>query len=106
MRSISRAGAGACTTVPAQARQASFGRLVTITRYCAGIIQPLGGVVADYRHRRLAAWARGVLRRQRHLDPRQVCRQRTAARAPLGFLSLGHHVAGHLEPGRLGGLTT
>ena len=35
--SISRAGAGACTTVPAQARQANFGRLVTITRNCAGI---------------------------------------------------------------------
>ena len=35
--SISRAGADACTTVPVQARQASFGRLVTITRYCAGI---------------------------------------------------------------------
>src|SRR5271167_300210 len=34
--SISRAGAGACTTVPGQARQASFGRRVTITRNCAG----------------------------------------------------------------------
>ena len=35
--SIKRAGAGACTTVPVQDRQASFGRLVTITRNCAGI---------------------------------------------------------------------
>jgi hypothetical protein len=35
--SISRAGAGACTTVPGQVRQASFGRRVTITRNCAGI---------------------------------------------------------------------
>jgi hypothetical protein len=35
--SISRVGAGACTTMPAQARQASFGRRVTMTRNCAGI---------------------------------------------------------------------
>src|ERR1700704_5493822 len=35
--SISRAGAGACTTMPVHDRQASFGRLVTITRNCAGI---------------------------------------------------------------------
>src|SRR3954449_10892455 len=35
--SISRSGAGACTTTPAQARQASFGRRVTSTRNCAGI---------------------------------------------------------------------
>jgi len=35
--SISRSGAGACTTTPAQARQASFGRRVTSTRNRAGI---------------------------------------------------------------------
>ena len=35
--SIRRAGAGACSTTPGQARQASFGRLVTSTRNCAGI---------------------------------------------------------------------
>jgi hypothetical protein len=34
--SISRAGAGACTTAAWQARQAYFGRRVTITWYCAG----------------------------------------------------------------------
>src|SRR5215217_3439302 len=34
---ISRSGAGACTTTPAQARQASFGRRVTSTRNRAGI---------------------------------------------------------------------
>ncbi len=33
---MSRSGAGACVTVPEQARQANFGRRVTITRYCAG----------------------------------------------------------------------
>ena len=35
--SIKRAGAGCCTTVPGQVRQASFGRLVTITRNWTGI---------------------------------------------------------------------
>ena len=35
--SIRRAGAGACTTTPSQARQAYFGRLVTRTRNWAGI---------------------------------------------------------------------
>ena len=35
--SIRRAGAGACSTTPGQARQASFGRLVTRTRNWAGI---------------------------------------------------------------------
>jgi hypothetical protein len=44
-------------------------------------VEPLGDVFADQRHRRPAARAGGVLRRQRDLDPRQVCRQRTAARA-------------------------
>jgi hypothetical protein len=34
--SISRSGAGACTTTPVQARQASLGRLVTSTRNRAG----------------------------------------------------------------------
>src|SRR5208337_284135 len=35
--SISRAGAGACTTAPSQARQAYFGRRVTITLNWAGV---------------------------------------------------------------------
>jgi hypothetical protein len=35
--SIRRAGAGSCSTTPGQARQASFGRFVTMTRNCAGI---------------------------------------------------------------------
>lgn len=46
-------------------------------------IQPLRGVLADHRHRRPAARARGVLGRQRHLDPRQVCRQCASAGTPL-----------------------
>jgi hypothetical protein len=47
-------------------------------------VQPLGGVLANHRHRRPAARARGVLGRQRHLNPRQMCRQRTATGPPLG----------------------
>jgi hypothetical protein len=39
---------------------------------------------ADQRHRRPAARAGGVLRRQRDLDPWQVCRQRPAAGAAFG----------------------
>jgi hypothetical protein len=35
--SIRRDGAGSCATVPGQARQASFVRLVPITRNCTGI---------------------------------------------------------------------
>jgi len=47
-------------------------------------VQPLGGVLPDHCHRRPAARARGVLGHQRHLNPRQMCRQRTAAGPPLG----------------------
>ena len=83
--SISRAGAGACTTVPVQARQASFGRLVTITRNCAGITSSRSEVSSPITvMRRPAARARGVLGRQRHLDPRQVRRQCASAGTPLG----------------------
>jgi hypothetical protein len=51
-------------------------------------VQPLRGVFADYRHRCPAARARSVLRRQRHLKPRQVCRQCAAAGPPLGGIVL------------------
>jgi len=51
-------------------------------------VQPLGGVLADHRHRCPAARARSIFGRQRHLDPRQVRRQRTAARAPFGGMVL------------------
>ena len=44
-------------------------------------VQPLGDVGADLDHRRLAAWAVGVLRCQRHLDLRQVARERAAGTA-------------------------
>ena len=44
-------------------------------------VQPLGDVGADLDHRRLAAWAVGVLRCQRHLDLRQVPRERAAGTA-------------------------
>ena len=47
-------------------------------------IQPLGTVLADHRHARPAARARGVLGRQRHLDPRQVRWQCATAGTPLG----------------------
>ncbi len=52
-----RAGAGRCTTTPAQDRQASFGRRVTITRNCAGITSSRSEVsvpistIADAQHR-------------------------------------------------------
>jgi len=51
-------------------------------------IQPLRLVFADHRHRGPAARARGVVRNQRHLDPRQVGRQGTAAHPPLGRIVL------------------
>ena len=83
--SISRAGAGACTTMPVHDRQASFGRLVTITRNCAGITSsrselssPITVIACP------TARARGVLGRQRHLDPRQVRSAVATAGTPLG----------------------
>jgi hypothetical protein len=47
--SISRAGAGACTTMPVQDRQASFGRLVTITQNCA-VTDPVDPPIRPERH--------------------------------------------------------
>jgi hypothetical protein len=51
-------------------------------------VEPLGGVLADHRHRRPAAWAGSILGRERHFDPRQVRRQSTTAGAPLGRIVL------------------
>ncbi len=42
-------------------------------------VEPFGPILPDRRHRRAAARAVGVLRSQRHLDARQVGRQRTPA---------------------------
>jgi hypothetical protein len=51
-------------------------------------VKTFRGVLADHRHARPAARARGVLRRQRHLDPRQVCRQgATAGTPPVGIVA-------------------
>ena len=47
-------------------------------------VQPLRGVLADYRHARPAARARRVNGCQRYLDPRQVGGQCTTARAARG----------------------
>ena len=87
--SISRAGAGACTTVPTQVRQANFGRLVTMTRSLHwDDIEALRTVLADHYHRRPAARTRGVLRNQRHLNPRQMGRQGATACSPPGCIVL------------------
>ena len=69
--SIRRAGAGACTTTPVQARQASFGRFVTSTRNWAGS-RP--AAPRCRRRSRPSAPQHGqavALRRQHHLDPRR-----------------------------------
>jgi hypothetical protein len=47
-------------------------------------VQPFRDVLADHRHGRPAARARGVIGRQRYLDPRQVVRQCATARAAFG----------------------
>jgi hypothetical protein len=56
-------------------------------------IEPFGGVLADYRHRRPAAGAGAVLGSQRDLDARQMCWQRATAgtalcRAPVAQFRL------------------
>jgi hypothetical protein len=51
-------------------------------------VEPFRGVFADHGHLSPAAGARGVLGRQRHLDPRQMSRQRAAVRAPPGRIAL------------------
>src|SRR3954467_5095871 len=45
--SISRSGAGACTTSPAHAWQAYLGRRVTITLNCAGMTSSRSETLAD-----------------------------------------------------------
>ena len=45
-------------------------------------VEPLGAVLADLNHRRVAAWARCVVWRQHDFDTWEVLRQRTAAGAP------------------------
>jgi hypothetical protein len=84
--SISRAGAGACTTVPVHDQFRTFGHDHPELR--GDHVKTFRGVLADHRHARPAARARGVLRRQRHLDPRQVCRQgATAGTPPVGIVA-------------------
>ncbi len=91
--SISRAGAAACTTMPAQARHASSPKREAFAAGPPGHDDPElrgdhveapGTVVAGDGHRAAAARAGRVLRRQRHLDPRQVRGQRAPARPALG----------------------
>ena len=55
---------------------------------CGDHVQPFGAVLPDHRHRGLAAWAGGILGRQRHFDARQVCRQRAATGAAPGHAVL------------------
>ena len=111
--SISRAGAGACTTTSSQARQAYFGRRVTMhAELGRHDVEPLGDVLADPMQRAPAARAGLVLDVDDLLDPRQVRRQRTAVgaalRCPVGALgrisrllageALGLDLLGLLEP--------
>src|SRR5437763_14189325 len=92
--SISRAGAGACTTVPSQVRQAYFGRRVTITWYCAGTTSsrcerssPIT-CIAPPQH------GQAVLRLDDDLDPRQMLGKRPAAgTSPLGAAALQRRVS-------------
>jgi hypothetical protein len=57
-------------------------------KLCGDHVKTLRRVLADHCHTRLAARARGVLGRQRHLDPRQVSRQCATTGAPLGRIVL------------------
>ena len=65
-----RGGAGACTTLPGQVRQAYLGRRITSTRNCSGIT--LGHVLADRMERASAAGAPPVLDIDYQLSPWQV----------------------------------
>jgi hypothetical protein len=66
--------------MPSQARQANFGRCLTITRYWGrDYIEPLRTVFADHRHRCPAARAAGILRCQHDIDTRQMRRQHAPA---------------------------
>ncbi len=82
--SISRAGAGACTTPSSQRRQAYFGRRVTSTRELRRHdVQPLALVLADPVQLALAAGAGLVIDVDDDLDPWQMRRQRAAIGASL-----------------------
>jgi hypothetical protein len=75
--------------MPAQDRQASFGRLGhDHPKLRRDHIETFRRVLTDHRHRLPAARARGVIGRQHHLDPRQVRRQCAAAGTPLGGIVL------------------
>ena len=74
--SIRRAGAGAWVTPSSQARQAYFGRTVTITRSLRGNdVEPLGAIFADANHLAATARAECALGLDYFLDPRQVGRR-------------------------------
>ena len=82
--SISRAGAGACTTPSSQRRQAYFGRRVTSTRELRRHdVQPLALVLADPVQLTLAAGAGLAVDIDDDLDPWQMRRQRAAIGASL-----------------------
>src|SRR5471032_344598 len=102
--SIRRAGAGACTTVPGQARQASFGRLVTITRNCTGITSsrsevssPITVIGARQQGHAVSSGSSvtsigprsgPMCRKAISRTARQMRRQCTAVRAPFGRVVL------------------
>ena len=86
--SISRSGAGACTTSPAQAAQAYLGRRVTITLNCAGITSSRSATSSPIRCLRppqhaqvLSATSMTISSRGRCSGnaPRLICRLRAAA---------------------------
>src|SRR5437667_6920854 len=86
--SISRSGAGACVTSPAQARQAYLGRRVTITFSCAGITSSRSETSSPMRCLRpprqaqvLSSTSMTISSRGRCTGsaPRLICRLRAAA---------------------------
>ncbi len=87
--SISRAGAGACTTASSHARQAYFGRRVTSTRYCAGITSSRCEVSRRSHASRPAAGTVGVFRLDRHIHARQMGGKRAATGTTLFGTCLG-----------------
>src|SRR5437763_3948776 len=92
--SISRGGAGACTTVPSQVRQAYFGRRDDHLVLRRDDVEPLRAIFTHHMHRPAATWAGGVLRLDDDLDPRQMLGKRPAAGAsPLGAAALQRRVS-------------
>ena len=90
--SISRAGAGACTTPSSQGRQAYFGRRVTSTRNCAGTMSSRSLLSSPIRCN--SPWQQRaglVVDVDDDLNPRQMRRQRAAVGPALASpaLSLG-----------------